>query len=700
MRMEERFIIARGRAAGNRFSLMYGKTGLSRIPDNARCGERASVPRPRHFIPSRSTALPAIPSNDTTPTHALPDAAQRVRLLLINPRFPESFWSFRWAIEEILPRKRAINPPLGLATLAALCPPQWDITIVDENVESIPLAPQADIVGICGMGVQFPRQRELLEYYRGRGYFVVAGGSYASLCPERYEAIADAVVCGEAEYIWPRFCRDFDGGTPARLYRETGTVALTDSPTPRFDLLRLERYTTVTLQFSRGCPFLCEFCDIIVMFGRKPRWKSPEQVGRELDALRARGVRNVFFVDDNLIGNKKAAKALLAFLADYQQRHDYQFTFGTEASLNLAGDAELLRLFRAANFGWVFVGIESADKESLKEARKAQNLQEDTLVAVRRIYASGIDVLAGFIVGFDNDTPATFDLQHRLIVDSGIQAAMVGLLTALPRTPLHERLQRENRLIAEADATNNTRLGTNVLPKRMSYDAMIDGYRMLYQRLTSDRGIAERVRNKMRHLRDPVYHGEYTLTERIGIVTRLFTRGVLPGGPPRLWHVLRSVPWHSPARMPLAVVDWIAGLAMRDYVRRHFGLRLETQRATLAARAERLRAALRVYVDRGVAFVSFDAAALPRLTVSIGGALDRAFFVRLARHVDRLLARTPSSLTLRIDALGAADASRLQRLLRRLAPHGDRISIVLNERVLNLVRVDSSVFHLVLAGRG
>ena len=626
---------------------------------------------------------------------------QPVRLLLINPRFPESFWSFRWAIEDILPGKRAINPPLGLATLAALCPPDWEITIVDENVESIPLSPRADIIGICGMGVQHPRQRELLEYYRARGHFVVAGGSYASLCPERYESIADTVICGEAEYIWPRFCRDFAAGMPGRLYRETGTVALTDSPTPRFDLLRLEEYTTVTLQFSRGCPFLCEFCDIIVMFGRKPRWKSPEQVGRELDALRLSGVRNVFFVDDNLIGHKKAAKGLLAFLAQYQERHDYRFTFGTEASLNLASDPELLRLFRAANFAWVFIGIESADAESLKEARKCQNLQEDTLVAVRRIYAHGIDVLAGFIVGFDNDTPATFDAQQRLIVDSGISAAMVGLLTALPRTPLHERLAGEGRLIADADDTNNTRLGTNVVPKRMTYDTMIGGYRALYQRLTSDRGIADRVRNKLRYVRDPVYHGEYSAGARLGIVFKLVTRGVLPGGPRRVWHFVRSVPWRSSAKMPLAVVDWIAGLAMHDYVKRHFGARLETGRSTLAPRAERLRRALRAHVDRGAALVSFDAAAaaLPRINVSIRGALDRAFFARLARHVDRLLEKTPSRLTLHIDALGGADVFHFQRLLRRLAPHGDRISIVLHERVRSLVRVDSSVFHLVLNGR-
>jgi predicted transcriptional regulator len=257
-----------------------------------------------------------------------------MRLLLINPRFAESFWSFRFAVRDIVPGKRTLNPPLGLATLAALCPAHWEVSIVDENVESVPLDPQADIVGVCGMGAQFARQRELLAYYRARGYFVVAGGSYASLCPEQYTTLAHTTIAGEAEYIWPAFCRDFEAGSQQALYRETGTVDLADSPTPRFDLLKLHLYNTASLQFSRGCPYLCEFCDIIVMFGRRPRVKNVEQIGRELDALRAQGARQVFFVDDNLIGNRTQAKALLRFLADYQNRHDYRFGFGTEASLN------------------------------------------------------------------------------------------------------------------------------------------------------------------------------------------------------------------------------------------------------------------------------------------------------------------------------------------------------------------------------
>jgi radical SAM superfamily enzyme YgiQ (UPF0313 family) len=195
----------------------------------------------------------------------------------------------------------------------------------------------------------------------------VAGGSYASLCPEQYDGLADTVVAGEAEYVWPQFCRDVERGEPQPLYRETGTVSLEDSPVPRFDLLDLPKYQAVSLQFSRGCPFRCEFCDIIVMFGRKPRTKTTAQVGRELDALRRLGARNVFFVDDNLIGNKPAAKELLRYLAAYQRKHRYQFHFGTEASLNLAQDPELLDLFRMAHFGWVFIGIESPTRRASRK---------------------------------------------------------------------------------------------------------------------------------------------------------------------------------------------------------------------------------------------------------------------------------------------------------------------------------------------
>jgi radical SAM superfamily enzyme YgiQ (UPF0313 family) len=619
-----------------------------------------------------------------------------MRLLLINPRFPESFWSFKWAVDTVLPGKRAINPPLGLATLAALCPAGWDVTIVDENITSLPLDPEADIVGICGMGVQFPRQRELLAYYRRRGHHVVAGGSFASLCPERYDGLADTVVAGEAEYVWPRFCRDFERGAPERLYQETGTVSLEDSPVPRFDLLDLPRYQAVSLQFSRGCPFRCEFCDIIVMFGRKPRTKTPAQVGQELDALRARGVHSVFFVDDNLIGNKPAAKELLRYLAAYQREHRYRFHFGTEASLNLAQDPELLALFRAAHFGWVFIGIESPDEASLKETLKFQNTRQDLLTSVRAIYAHGMDIFAGFILGFDHDTPDSFARQQRFITDSGIQAAMIGLLQATPKTPLYERLAADGRLIPDTDSSDNVKLWTNVMPKGMSYEQLLAGYRDLHRRLFDDRGIAIRIRNKLRALGRPVAGERYGLREALAIGSRFVTRGLLAGGLPRLARFVGSVPWWRPRFIPRAVADWIVGLSMRDYIDRHFEPVGEPARRAAREYLRRLERAFVRYRRAGALEVSLAEArnAAGNLSLHLKGWLDRGFFVRASRHLEAALRDTTTYVTLRVDHLHEGHVRHWQRLLRRLARYGDRVEIVLSEAMRQRLVVDSSVFTL------
>ncbi len=624
--------------------------------------------------------------------------AKPVRLLLINPRFPESFWSFQWAVEKVLSGKRTLNPPLGLATLAALCPDDWRVQIVDENVEPVPLEPEADIVGVCGMAVQFRRQRELLHYYRKRGYYAVAGGSYASLCPENYRELADTTVAGEAEYIWPKFCRDVEQGAPQRLYQETGVVTMTDSPTPRFDLLRLDCYATVSLQFSRGCPYRCEFCDIIVMFGRRPRTKSPTQIGKELDLLRERHVRKVFFVDDNLIGNKPKAKELLCYLVDYQRRHDYWFDFGTEASLNLAADKELLRLFRAANFGWVFIGIESPDEQSLKETKKTQNTGQDLLVSVRNIYRAGIDVLAGFIVGFDNDTLRTFDRQYRFIMESGIQVAMVGLLTALPRTPLYERLRQEQRLLASTEhAQDNTRPGTNFVPKRMQYDDMVYAYKNLYRKLSSDHAIAQRIRSKTHYLKDPVSRAHYSRWQALAIVTRFLARGVLPGGPLRLWHFLSTVTSCAPRMWPHVITDWIAGLAMRDYLRRYFGLDPAGERhaahATLVFIRNRFAASLRRgSLDASLALTE----SMTRLALTVRGAVEGRFYTQAARRIENLLHQTAITVSLRIDAFPTKHLHYLEQLLQRLSRYGDRVSLHLNRELRQLLNIDLSSFHLIL----
>ncbi len=612
-----------------------------------------------------------------------------MRLLLINPRGPESFWSFRWALDHVLPDKRAVNPPLGLATLAALCPKSWHIEIVDENIESIPLDPIADLIGICGMGVQSPRQRELMAYYRSHGYYVVAGGSYASLVPEQYEGIADTVVAGEAEMIWPEFCADFEAGHPKQLYRETREVSLHDSPTPRFDLLKLDRYTMVSLQFSRGCPFQCEFCDIIVMFGRKPRTKTFTQVRAELDLLRALGAKNLFFVDDNFIGNIPQARELLKGIAAYQREYDFPFRFGTEASLNLAQHEDLMELFKAANFNWVFIGIESPDPDALRETKKLQNLREDILTSLRKIYAHGIDIFAGFIVGFDHDTVKTFDHQRDFIMASGIQVAMVGLLTALPRTPLYERLRKDGRLL-ESESVDNTRLSTNVVPKSMTAAEMRRGYQELYRSLCSDSAIARRLANKLRHLKSARQTTGYSFPEMFRILQRFAMSGIAPGGWTRWWHFLRSISTADFKHVPFVISEWVTALSMRAYAEKYVIPSPEVVSEAIEKRTARLRAKLHAWIDSGALDVKLDSVRT-HLHVRLA-AIDSSGLARAIRHVRAVLRHTHANVTLRIDE---CDPITLRRLVRKLRRYSDRVSLSLSETLRGVVEIDSSRFHLV-----
>ena len=497
-----------------------------------------------------------------------------MKLLLVQPKLPESFWSFSWAFRAVARDKRAPVSPLGLATVAALTPPSWHVTILDENVEPIDWDTPADVVGVCGMAVQYPRQCEVAEQFRARGRHVVVGGSYASLCPEEYADVADTVVAGEAEYLWPRFCADFEKGRPSRLYRETGTVDLTDSPVPRHDLLKLERYQSVAVQFSRGCPFRCEFCDIIVTFGRKPRARSLAQVERELDLLRANGVRNVFFIDDNLIGHLPRCRELLDFLDQYQRRHRYWFTFGAEVSANVAGVPGLLEQLRRARFQWVFIGLETPSREALAGAHKDQNNRADALETVRAVYAHGIDVYASFVVGFDADDASIFDRQFEFIRRSGIVVASLGLLLALPRTPLYDRLAREGRLhptAGDLHALWNNLLGTNVIPLRMTESELRGGLRSLMARVANDAAIADRIQVKLGQLgRTPLTFG-LPPRQTLVYLSRFVLRGLFSGGPRRWYHVARSlVPAiRNPRLVPFAVLNWVHGLAIQAFVREH-----------------------------------------------------------------------------------------------------------------------------------
>jgi radical SAM superfamily enzyme YgiQ (UPF0313 family) len=619
-----------------------------------------------------------------------------MRLLLINPRVPESFWSFKWAVNDILPGKRALNPPLGIATVAALTPKHWDVEIVDENVEAVPLAPKADLIGITGMGVQEPRQKELIQYYRERGYYVAVGGSNASLCPENYEGLVDTVVAGEGEYIWPEFCRDFEAGHPKPLYRETGTVNLADSPVPRFDLLKLKLYANATVQYSRGCPFTCEFCDIIVMFGRKPRMKSPQQIGRELDVLKGLGITSIFFVDDNMIGNKKEAKKLFAYIADWQAKNGRPFSFGTEVSINLSQDEELMSLMKAANFNWVFIGIESPDPASLKETGKSQNLREDLLTSVRRIYSRGMEVLAGFIIGFDNDSEATFEQQYQFISDSGIQTAMIGRLAALPKTPLYIRLEKEGRLRPVADGSDNTSVSSNVIHKTMSDETIARLYADVYRRLLTDNGIATRIRNKLAYMGQTGYRGGYTLAETLGLFWRLISKGLIPGGPGRVWHFLRTWPLTKPHLVPTMIADWIAGLSMRKYAADNLWCTFGDDLHLI----ENARAKIARYVEQGQVWIGRQYAGLPSLNIRLGDAMSFAALRKARPQLRKLLKQSRTRILIAADTLPLEYLGDLEKLLKRLRKYGDRVFLQISETARENLTIDLSGFQIVLVPKG
>jgi hypothetical protein len=365
--------------------------------------------------------------------------------------------------------------------------------------------------------------------------------------------------------------------------------------------------------------------------------------------------------------------------------------FGTEASLNLADDPELLRLFRAAGFEWAFLGLETPDPETLREAAKTQNTTGDMLGAVRRIHAAGIDVLAGFIVGFDRDTPAAFGKQRRFILDSGIMVAMVGLLTALPRTPLFDRLKREGRLVEGAAHGDNTNARSNIVPKSMTVEQMTAGYKRLYADLLADGAIAARIRNKLAHFGEQSRLVRERPLEAARIVWNLLARGIARGGIGRAWHFLRSLPLARPRLLPLAVNDWISGLAMRDYAERHFGLPARRAAMSPERALARLRASLLRWRRRGAVRLQLrrTARAEPQIAVRVTGLLDRALARRLARQLRAVLERSRTRVVLAFETLG--EHRELERLTRALGRHGDRVLIVVGEGLRELLRCESAV---------
>ena len=400
-----------------------------------------------------------------------------MKVLLINPEYPDTYWSFRHALP--FEGKRSAFPPLGLLTVSALLPKDWGRRLVDMNVRRLKdsAIEWADVVFCTAMLVQKDSLREVVARCKARGKRVVIGGPYVTTSVESLPE-ADHVFLGEAEATLPEFVRDLERGEARRTYQAAERPALALTPVPDFRLADLKRYSAMSVQYSRGCPFSCEFCDIIEIYGRVPRTKSNQQMLAELDALLDTGWRGtVFIVDDNFIGNKRNVRRLLPALAEWQERNGRPFSFLTEASVNLAEDEHLLDDMRRAGFHRVFLGIETPVVESLKEARKSQNTRGDLLDSVRKIQSYGMEVMAGFIVGFDSDPEDIFERQIEFIRESAIPLAMVGLLTALPDTQLWRRLKREGRLLAESSG-ENTNCELNFVPK-MDAARLVEGYKAI-----------------------------------------------------------------------------------------------------------------------------------------------------------------------------------------------------------------------------
>src|ERR1044071_4477194 len=447
-----------------------------------------------------------------------------MRILLVNPKFPETYWSFRHALP--FEGKRSVFPPLGLLTVSSLLPRDCERRLIDLEVERLKDShiDWADMVFITGMLAQKVSLHETVRRCKERGKVIVLGGPYVTSTIEELP-YADHIFQGEAETTLPQFFADLERGEAKRVYKAPERPPLSITPVPDFHLVNLKRYSNMSVQYSRGCPFSCEFCDIIEIYGRVPRTKSNQQMLAQFDALYDLGWRGtVFIVDDNFIGNKKNVRQLLPELARWQKERGYPFSLLTEASVNLADDDDLLVAMKDAGFRRVFLGIETPVEESLKEAQKSQN-RGNLLDSVRRIQSRGMEVMAGFIVGFDNDPEDIFERQIEFIRESAIPMAMVGMLNALPDTQLWKRLEREGRLLGNDATGNNTLSSLNFIP-RMDAETLQAGYQRTMRTIYKPSDYYRRTPDSLQRTPQDVpeahqYHGFKAVTAFLRIAIHL-----------------------------------------------------------------------------------------------------------------------------------------------------------------------------------
>ena len=490
-----------------------------------------------------------------------------MKVLLLYPKFPDTFWSFKHALKFI--HKRAALPPLGLLTVAAMLPRLWEKRLVDLNVGDLAERDLqwADQVFISAMTVQRESARALIARCRSAGKTVVAGGPLFTSEHDQFPGV-DHFVLNEAEVTLPDYLRDLEHGRPQPLYSTKEYPDIRQTPVPLWELADLRRYASMCIQYSRGCPFDCDFCDVTAKLGHRPRTKSAAQIISELDALYEQGWRGqVFFVDDNLIGNKRELKTdLLPALIQWQGSHR-GMPFFTEASINLADDEELMSLMTRAGFDTVFIGIETPDENSLAECNKKQNQGRDVIQEVKRIQRAGLQVQAGFIVGFDSDTPSIFRRQVEVIQKSGIVTAMVGLLQAPVGTRLFERLKDARRLTGSTTG-DNVDGTTNIIPA-MGLDALQEGYRQILEHIYAPKHYYARVRTLLREIRVPQVRTSLDLQRLLAFFRASLRLGVVGRERFHYWRLLAWTIFRRPELLPEAITFSIYGHHFRKVSQDH-----------------------------------------------------------------------------------------------------------------------------------
>ena len=493
-----------------------------------------------------------------------------MKALLVYPNYPDTFWSFKHALKFI--SKKAVHPPLGLLTLASMLPDEWEKRLRDMNVEALEDKDLewADYVFISAMAVQKESIKEIVYRCKKRGVKIVAGGPLFTAAHEDFKGI-DHFVLNEAEITLPFFLADLEKGVAEHIYASDEFPDIRQTPIPRWDLAPMKKYVSMNIQYSRGCPFNCEFCDITVLYGRKVRTKGKDQILGELESLYSTGWRgSVFFVDDNFIGNRgKLKRDILPAIIEWMKKRKNPFTFSTEASINLSDDEELMQMLVQAGFDAVFVGIETPDEESLAECSKFQNRNRDLVGCVQKIQKFGLRVRGGFIVGFDNDSPSIFERQIDFIQKSGIITAMVGILNAPRGTSLYKRIVREGRLLEDISG-DNTDFTTNIVPK-MGFEKLNNGYRRVISGIYSPKPYYDRVKNFLKEYR-PLKkrsfhfhpgHIRFHFGYSGAFFKSIWSLGIRDGERAHYWKLLFWSLFRRPRAFPMAITYAIYGFHFR-----------------------------------------------------------------------------------------------------------------------------------------